>query len=865
MHKSQNRKGFNNLRCIDYSPMTRGLVAAGQEDGLVKLFDILTPHSASLDINQDRTVNDLSFSTQGLLAAGYERTKSGNSLLIYNINQYSKTQGQEVTQPTFQFVQNETILSTVFYNETNLLVGSSRFIRDIDIRVSSPVFQVSTKTVYSISQDPYNQYSFAAFAEDGTLSIYDRRKLTSNNTEPVLSFNKLLGDTTRRNNYSCYRYSWNRRGEFATSHGGELIRRWHTGAIPGARFDSNFVSSVNDVKTKYDRVISFDYSEEWSSGHKINLICMRQSGSVFKMPIIESEKSLNFNSFNDLAVVGPSGVFIENVDEVVNKVHDVEIIHEAESDINNDNFDNFNQLENDIDEQKDDHSRDDDDTGEDDDEDIEEHGFYTVSEVLRNDISVQMRRRAYLGYGTNCRKNLDIIDSLKSVENNNLFMRSTWRWLEIALNSANTGLMTSRDLDLSFEGVLGIWKGVEGLQRQDRFKDANLREDIFQQQITEILSVRNAKSISIVKSHKEPQRRLCMILAGFYFNPQELEQIYAKLTQNGQYTKAAGWAVFIGDVNKAVRILSSAKSNRLRLIATAISGYLVQKKTSDDNIWKDQCRQMSFELTDPYLKAIFAYIADNDWWAVLEESSLPLRERIGVALRCLSDKDLTIFLNRVADKYISKGELEGLILTGITPRGIDLLQSYVNRTSDVQTASIISSFGFPKYFKDERAENWIHSYRTLLNSWGMFSQRAKFDVSRAALSRTANGKTTLKPIGSQVMIQCARCNKNISKTNKTKVKRSAGPQKEHSSSCPHCGAALPKCAICLLALGKPLPLEISLSQRLHQEVARLEEFKEWPSFCLSCNHGMHAGHAEEWFSKSNYCPVPGCSCRCNNK
>jgi hypothetical protein len=34
---------------------------------------------------------------------------------------------------------------------------------------------------------------------------------------------------------------------------------------------------------------------------------------------------------------------------------------------------------------------------------------------------------------------------------------------------------------------------------------------------------------------------------------------------------------------------------------------------------------------------------------------------------------------------------------------------------------------------------------------------------------------------------------------------------------------------------------------------------------LSCNHGMHAGHAEEWFLQSNHCPVPGCYCRCNNK
>lgn len=43
------------------------------------------------------------------------------------------------------------------------------------------------------------------------------------------------------------------------------------------------------------------------------------------------------------------------------------------------------------------------------------------------------------------------------------------------------------------------------------------------------------------------------------------------------------------------------------------------------------------------------------------------------------------------------------------------------------------------------------------------------------------------------------------------------------------------------------------------------QFKEWFSFCLSCNHCMHAGHAEEWFSKHYVCPVPDCECKCNNR
>ena len=37
------------------------------------------------------------------------------------------------------------------------------------------------------------------------------------------------------------------------------------------------------------------------------------------------------------------------------------------------------------------------------------------------------------------------------------------------------------------------------------------------------------------------------------------------------------------------------------------------------------------------------------------------------------------------------GQLDGLLLTGLTPAGLDLLASYVDRTSDVQTVSMLAT------------------------------------------------------------------------------------------------------------------------------------------------------------------------------
>lgn len=57
-----------------------------------------------------------------------------------------------------------------------------------------------------------------------------------------------------------------------------------------------------------------------------------------------------------------------------------------------------------------------------------------------------------------------------------------------------------------------------------------------------------------------------------------------------------------------------------------------------------------------------------------------------------SKESLWIFqLNRYIEKLTNEmkeaGNLEGILLTGLTKDGVDLMESYVDRTGDVQTAS----------------------------------------------------------------------------------------------------------------------------------------------------------------------------------
>lgn len=91
---------------------------------------------------------------------------------------------------------------------------------------------------------------------------------------------------------------------------------------------------------------------------------------------------------------------------------------------------------------------------------------------------------------------------------------------------------------------------------------------------------------------------------------------------------------------------------------------------------------------------------------------------------------LTRTLESIADKATKSGELDGLLLTGLEHGGISLLQSYVDRTGDVQTAALAGAFVHPGQLQDTRVERWIEAYRKMLDHWTLYTIRAKFDIAR---------------------------------------------------------------------------------------------------------------------------------------
>lgn len=372
---------------------------------------------------------------------------------------------------------------------------------------------------------------------------------------------------------------------------------------------------------------------------------------------------------------------------------------------------------------------------------------------------------------------------------------------------------------------------------------------------------------------------------------------------------------------------------QLRTLAPPLATHLNTQRLGQprDPIFDQVCRQLSDERTsEPYLRAIFAYCATGDWHEVIDETGLPLKDRLAVGLRFLNDDEIFHWLEATARDSIQSGDLEGILLTGLNidvtfnrkteethdgksgyksrpdetdhlAVGFRLIQTYVNRTGDLQTAALVSYLQVPTRLRHPTAERWIESYRRLLDRWTLFNARIEFDISRGQrvrqnrtiirhgsldgteISMTKRNPNTIPSLDvapPQLMVRCQHCLEVVSDgTNvtsqlnriarlhsqsaslaSTSVLGSAGLglglglkktghtsiNSKQSNRCRTCGKSLPKCSICMI----PLMMNDSHTTSV------------W-AWCHKCRHVGHANHLREWQERGNLiCPVSGCECAC---
>ena len=380
-----------------------------------------------------------------------------------------------------------------------------------------------------------------------------------------------------------------------------------------------------------------------------------------------------------------------------------------------------------------------------------------------------------------------------------------------------------------------------------------------------------------VQTKKPHHRQLCLEICG-WGDMQKHDPTGADSEVDPEYpatihTTAASRALFRGDTKQAIQILKRASTAHPELLFVSLALQLMGRGDKRQTKEKLDIDEAVASGTDPYLQAISSLIATGNWNSIANQRSLPLSDRAFVAVRNFSDDQLTTWLQEQVSHSVEHGDIEGIVLTGITDTMVDIFARYIQKFHDVQTATLVLSICYPRYIDDIRCGAWRRAYRSHLQRHKLFFHRTKFDVESTKRSKR-DGIPALKPPSRQIALRCVYCDAETSLANQHGAPPAAAAAAASSSSaiesrnpllstsisagvsCPNCGRHLPRCVVCLEVVGVPR------SDRPEER----EETKmagRFPTFCLRCDHVLHLDHARQWFARHAECPVPECRCRCN--
>ncbi|KAI0128836.1 WD repeat domain-containing protein [Xylariales sp. AK1849] len=492
---------------------------------------------------------------------------------------------------------------------------------------------------------------------------------------------------------------------------------------------------------------------------------------------------------------------------------------------------------------------------------LDTRGFPKETQVLLDHVALLRANNQYL------------FDSAinRDVVSDDPWLRDLWDWVAGAEQDASEGGMKALGLDISYMGARNIWTNDLGEESSSRLAEGIAHPDrsTWERCLQTINQRRGLPKYNGAETSWPAHRQACIRICGWGRSSQVALTDYAKTLASERnsswHTMATAQALFAGDTDQAVQILKRASSDYPELLFVSLALQLIGR--GDGGLAKEQ---LDFDdavasKTDPYLRAISSLIATNDWEIIANQESLPLRERAYVAFRYFDDDKLTRWLDMQVTRAIRTGDIEAIVLTGITDKLVDIFEMYIEKFNDVQTAILVMSICAPRYIDDYRCLVWRNAYRAYLQRHKAFFQRTKFEVESTKRSKR-DGVPTVKPPSRQIALRCVYCDAEYELSKTGSGPPSAGTQRNPlmttninaGVSCPNCGRHLPRCVICLEVVGIPRNDKPGTPTDPEKRVAA-----RFPTFCLKCEHVTHLDHARQWFTRHVECPVPECRCRCN--
>ncbi|KAF8644812.1 hypothetical protein AX16_008269 [Volvariella volvacea WC 439] len=454
-----------------------------------------------------------------------------------------------------------------------------------------------------------------------------------------------------------------------------------------------------------------------------------------------------------------------------------------------------------------------------------------VRSVVEEDISMVIRRRALLGYGlSKPEHNVYATRDPRERDATPQALSELWDWIHHTQEVLSTPTSQVHGFDFAFQGLLGIWEGFPPLPSTSQASTSGPPQQAQQQQLHSSLKPDPAfrdllepptllgpghrtikRSLSpgeelhgnyhsallvligrsgldkgqwkpMVGTARALQRQVGLWVCGWWFGEEEFGKMVERWEAEGSYSRAACWLVFTRRYSEAVKLLMQSEDESHGMMSGTIAA-LIPSVTSGaaggpggstvkSPELREHCERLIVRLHDPYFRALLTQLISGDWTDVLEEDIFPLRERLAIAFQFLDDKALSSYLRRVTERAVSNGDVDGLVVTGLTKQGMDVLQGFVDRTGDVQTAAILGSYVCPMRFKDHRVDRWLEAYRDMLDGFKLHHHRVGFDIERGqrlqdavqageVSPQSAGGHAHAEWAQKQVLLRCGYCSKII--------------------------------------------------------------------------------------------------------
>ncbi|KAH3795999.1 hypothetical protein DPMN_149563, partial [Dreissena polymorpha] len=338
------------------------------------------------------------------------------------------------------------------------------------------------------------------------------------------------------------------------------------------------------------------------------------------------------------------------------------------------------------------------------------------------DMSVRIKQRAKQEYGLH-RDNLWKNAVVVADEPN---LHALWHWLDLSTKLLNKEEVPKKLTKTGrYIGVLDL------LHLQDAIEETESEEVCLTWQYPDGIHGGGREKKPMLQYTSKARLR-CLQLCGWWYNkePDDLTDpielfLDSMVNENMEYERAAAIALFNLKIGRAVEILSSditvKDTPQLGLVAMALSGFTEERNA----MWRKTCTELRLSMKDPYLRAMFSFLAsdrDNYDEVLKDDVCMAVKDRVAFACLYLNSSKLLTYLTELCKNLKQKGDLDGILLTGLTnEEGLELLGNYVDLTSDIQTAALAVMYSSPSDLsRNEQVLNWIEGYRDLLNQWKMW-------------------------------------------------------------------------------------------------------------------------------------------------